>query len=207
MYVLHVISHPTFFDGEIEAVKCILTSCDVYFHLRKPQASEEEYLAFLNQIPSRFYSKVVLHACYHLSAAYAWAACHFSTSKRVEASKYAGTTVLSTSCHSIDELKTVQDDFDQCFLSPIFDSISKSEYYSTFDHSHLEGFLSQERTIEVIALGGVQVENINRTKLLGFNGAAVLGAVWGHYPQAEDNFERRVQDLLLQINSPLVNRR
>jgi thiamine-phosphate pyrophosphorylase len=72
---------------------------------------------------------------------------------------------------------------DYCFLSPVFDSISKSGYTSA-------GFLAAEKRqgleralkeapLPVLALGGVGPGCLGELRAAGFAGAAVLGAVWG----------------------------
>lgn len=73
---------------------------------------------------------------------------------------------------------------DYCFLSPVYDSISKSGYRSA-------GFLAPgprreglrralaRAPLPVLALGGVGAGRLAELREAGFAGAAVLGAVWG----------------------------
>jgi thiamine-phosphate pyrophosphorylase len=90
------------------------------------------------------------------------------------------------SLHSFEELEKTSRDANVCFLSPIFDSISKFGYKSKFSHQELkEGIAAwkavckkENRSQKLFALGGVAAENIAELAELGFDGAAVLGAVW-----------------------------
>lgn len=70
-------------------------------------------------------------------------------------------------------------DCDYCFLSPIFDSISKSGYRAAFDCSTLAAALATTLAArKVIALGGVTAGHLPELAGLGFKGAAFLGAIW-----------------------------
>jgi len=91
------------------------------------------------------------------------------------------------SAHSFEELKKIN--IDICFLSPIFDSISKFGYKAKYNNQELkEGIAAwrdfqkkENRSQKLFALGGVDSENIATLVELGFDGAAVLGTVW-HNP-------------------------
>ena len=91
------------------------------------------------------------------------------------------------SAHSFEELEKINTDI--CFLSPVFDSISKFGYKAKYNNQELkEGILvwrdfqkKENRSQKLFALGGVAAENIAELEGLGFDGAAVLGAVW-HSP-------------------------
>jgi thiamine-phosphate pyrophosphorylase len=90
------------------------------------------------------------------------------------------------SAHSFEELKNFGEDIDVCFLSPVFDSISKFGYKSKFSKQELKDTIKawknfqkkENRQQKLFALGGVEADNIAELAELGFNGAGVLGAVW-----------------------------
>jgi len=99
------------------------------------------------------------------------------------------------SAHSFEELEKTSTDI--CFLSPVFDSISKFGYKAKYNSQELkEGIASwkENHSQKLFALGGVDAENIAELASLGFDGAAVLGAVW-HSPDP-------VEALLEIINHP-----
>jgi len=89
------------------------------------------------------------------------------------------------SAHSFEELKK-NEEAEICFLSPIFDSISKTGYKAGFSKQELrEGIAAwkifqkkENRSQKLFALGGIKTGNLAEIAELGFNGAAVLGAVW-----------------------------
>ena len=106
--------------------------------------------------------------------------------------------MVSRSCHSIAELSQYSSVCDYMFLSPIFDSISKSGYASRFSLEEIRrrivagsdvatarmDVMSSDgncRSVDwgrVFALGGVCPDNIRLLEEAGFGGAAVLGCIW-----------------------------
>ena len=69
--------------------------------------------------------------------------------------------------------------YDYVFLSPIFNSISKKEYFSKFnDEILLNASLNGKINKKVIALGGINQETLPIVKKYGFWGVAVIGSVW-----------------------------
>ncbi|MCL2207768.1 MAG: thiamine phosphate synthase [Fibromonadales bacterium] len=86
------------------------------------------------------------------------------------------------SAHSFEDLEKISAEI--CFLSPIFDSISKHGYKAKYSKEELkEGIAIWKKTHsqKLFALGGVEAGNIAQLAKLGFDGAAILGAVW-HSP-------------------------
>ncbi|GBU25356.1 hypothetical protein R83H12_01999 [Fibrobacteria bacterium R8-3-H12] len=97
------------------------------------------------------------------------------------------------SAHSFEELRKTSTDI--CFLSPVYDSISKFGYKAKYNLQELkEGIIAwrdfqkkENRSQKLFALGGVDAENIAELKSLGFDGAALLGVVW-HSPDPVEAF-------------------
>ena len=96
--------------------------------------------------------------------------------------RIAGKT-FSASLHALTDAFLLRDQFDYVFISPVFDSISKSKLKQQFDLAIAKTFMKEYgqlpgKNAEVIALGGVNEKNIGSVKKAGFDGAALLGAVW-----------------------------
>lgn len=128
------------------------------FHIR--EKDEEEVLRFVQNIGVKYQNKL----SYHGNGVSFKIASHgnFEEAK-------------SESCHTVKEV--YQSNKEYVFLSPIFNSISKSGYVSKFN---LDGLKDQLRLVStrVYALGGVSAENIGLLEDSGFYGAAVKGFVW-----------------------------
>jgi thiamine-phosphate pyrophosphorylase len=82
----------------------------------------------------------------------------------------------SESCHAIVEV--LKSDKEYCFLSPIYDSISKKGYQSSFDFKELNEGLRFTRKANVFALGGITNDNLQEAIQLGFDGVAIKGFLW-----------------------------
>lgn len=180
-----VITRPAFFDGETDLVNSLFREGMERLHLRKPGASEEKLAAWLQDIDSQYYGRIVLHDCFLLAEKFALGGVHLNSRNPEAPQSILGMTV-SRSCHSIREVIQHKSECDYLFLSPIYDSISKEGYGAAF--SRIELKRAEEEGIidnQVFALGGVSLEHIPEIRSLGFGGAAVLGALWQAESPAE----------------------
>lgn len=104
----------------------------------------------------------------------------------------------STSRHDLETLRQAMGKFDSIFYGPVFPSISKRGYGRDRrdDETDLSDFLQTRqaafveaaegesdakrgaRRTQVLAIGGITAARLERCEELGFDGAAVLGAVW-----------------------------
>jgi len=168
--------------NEIDILNGLFINDLSVFHLRKKNASEEIYRKFLEQINTRFHNRIVLHEHHHLLKDFKLKGIHLKEFKRKEVEKEIGsykqecgfleeTNTISSSFHSKEEINTCKLDFDYMLLSPIFDSISKKEYLG-------KRFNVSEMDKNIIALGGIDENNIIEAKKLGYGGVAVLGSIW-----------------------------
>ncbi|NQX98055.1 MAG: thiamine phosphate synthase [Flavobacteriales bacterium] len=145
-------SYPTKLENEASIINNEMSSGNWdLFHLRKPNWAEQEVEKLLKELTVEVQSKTIIH----------------KSGKQ--------------SCHSFDDVEAIDGKEEYCFLSPIFDSISKKGYRANFEKSELKAFLKKERKIKVIALGGITEENYLEVLELGFDGGAFLGSVWSIY--------------------------
>lgn len=145
-------SYPTKLKNEASIINNEMSSGNWdLFHLRKPDWSETQIKELYSCLDDEVKTKTVLHA------------------------QFKG------SCHSFEEVEALEKEKIYCFLSPIFDSISKKGYKANFDTETLKAFLKKERQIKVIALGGLTEGNYNEIIELGFDGGAFLGSIWSKY--------------------------
>ncbi|MES2730988.1 MAG: thiamine phosphate synthase [Bacteroidota bacterium] len=161
-----------------------------YFHLRKANYSTQRMETYLEKIPPPFRQYVILHSHFDLVDKYQLRGAHFTKqysyedflrSKEIEDSESPKPLFkqLGFSLHSIQEVKKMSSIFDYLFLSPIFDSISNRGYNSKFRINDLKVFLSnQTNRPEIIALGGITDQAIDKAFDLGFDGVALLGHIW-----------------------------
>lgn len=168
-------TNEAYLQGESQKILSLLDNFD-FFHVRKPKASSEELIAFMNEIPESYHGRLVNHGHMSLWSQYGWRSAHFSH-KNPPPAKW--NEDYSYSCHNFIEIES----FSSCeylFLSPVFDSISKIGYKSKFpDKDALEKKLrhikSQKFKAKIIALGGVTLKEEERLLNMGFDGVCIKG--------------------------------
>jgi thiamine-phosphate pyrophosphorylase len=161
-------------------------------HLRKPQTTENKLRDYLSQIPNKFYKKIVIHSHYKLAKEFNLKGVHLTEKARKAKRINSSLKIVSTSFHTTTDVLKSRRKYEYVFLSPIFNSTSKKGYKSNFDLEDLKPFLKKNKN--VIALGGINIENIKTTKQTGFSGVAVLGAIWQN-----KNPVKGYQELALKI--------
>ncbi|MFH1005042.1 MAG: thiamine phosphate synthase [Bacteroidota bacterium] len=172
-----IISSEVDFPAETRQVQNLFEAGLELFHLRKKNYSEDKIRKFIEEIPKKYYNRIVLHSHYHLAEEYHLSGIHIKLPiVRIPNLCY------STSFHSLNEIKDCK--YDYAFLSPIFDSISKQGYKSKFmlhkfsqSKSELINAISDKN---IIALGGIDEDKIKIVRELGFWGIALLGAIWNN---------------------------
>lgn len=170
-----VITPPEEMDHEVETIHELFERGLEILHLRKPYYDSIRMESLLRCIESKYHSRIMVHSHYKLSKTYSLRGLHFPASIRSKSKKDLGQG-LSSSCHSIEELDECESHFEYLLVSPVFDSISKTGYFSGIDTDDLGKFISWSGK-SVVALGGVSDETL---RLLPPNcwGAAVLGYIW-----------------------------
>lgn len=156
-------------------------------HVRKPGMEEKEFKSWLSQFEEEHLKKMVLHQHHSLAEAFPVKGIHLKENFRRNCedlsgylSRFRGKGLsISSSFHSLDEVKLNTSLFDYVFLSPVFSSISKESYRG-------KAFDVKALSQKIVALGGIDEETIPEAKKLGYAGVVVLGAVW----LAEDKQKR-----------------
>ena len=84
---------------------------------------------------------------------------------------------VSTSFTAISDLNTYNDLYDYVLLSPIFDSKLKKNHQTGFKEYNLTS-ATQRSNYNVVALGGLDIQNIKKAFNMGFWGCAFLSTIW-----------------------------
>ncbi|MDO7845279.1 thiamine phosphate synthase [Hymenobacter sp. M29] len=183
---LIVISSPEAVAQEAALMSEMLAAGLSRLHLRKPAFSEPQMADLIAQLPARYRARLVLHGHPALVSGMKLGGLHLTTTARkalTSRPKLATGQKLSTSFHTLAEIRQHRRKYDYVFLSPVFDSLSKSNYMAGFELSTVAEALRQLRrragyVPQVLALGGIEAHRLAAVQQAGFAGAAVLGAVW-----------------------------
>lgn len=179
MMKLIAVTPSGFMEHEAERIVSLLEREGFWaVHLRKPGASRADCERLLDRLPESCMRRIVVHDHFDLCHAYPLMGIHLNRRNPALPPGYAGQR--SCSCHTLAQVSQKKPGMDYVFLSPIFDSISKSNYPSAFSRDALQqaaacGIIDEK----VVALGGVTIDKIEWLRQMGFGGAAMLGAVWG----------------------------
>ncbi|GAB4297773.1 MAG: thiamine phosphate synthase [Oscillatoriaceae cyanobacterium] len=175
---LIIISHATEINAEVETIGSLCELGLTYFHLRKPGYSRKELEKLVEAIPIQYLPNIIIHQCHELIYSYPLRGIHHTSAPDFYPDLPAHIH-QSKSFHQLGEIAVNQHPYNYVFLSPLYDSISKQGYAGKFNFAELAQFLqNHQRSTEIMALGGVEAEKISELHQLGFDGVAVLGAIW-----------------------------
>lgn len=204
---LIVISDTHLLEKEHDIINALFEAGVVRFHLRKPYSNPETLENMIKQIQPAFLSRVVLHDHYHLAFRFGLGGIHLPEAGRIKISSMTWLEMvqkaithhltLSTSMHDKEALKQTEPQFDYVFFSPVFSSISKPGYKPAIDMDVKAIRIKPE----IIGLGGVNASSILQLKRMGYDGAAVLGAIWRNPEKAVESFNKIQQ--ACQNNVPM----
>ncbi|EJW92956.1 thiamine phosphate pyrophosphorylase, partial [gut metagenome] len=154
---LIVITVPYLYHDEARLIRMLFEEGLERLHLRKPGCDIDDLSHIIDQLPSVYYDRIVLHDHFSLVVERGLGGIHLNSRNPDAPSGFKGK--ISRSCHSIEELVRFKPFCDYLFLSPIFNSISKEGYGAAFT---LETLLGARGIIDekVIALGGICKENL-----------------------------------------------
>lgn len=172
----------TEFQAEAKIIKGLFSRGLQRLHVRKPGASTEElHSCIVSAIEPAYRDRVILHGCHRVAQALHVRGIHYTEKTRPAdiLPLYGPDFHISAAFHTLDQLRHPWGpSLKSCFLSPVFDSISKKDHRSAqFDRAELKAVLAQS-PFPVFALGGVRADRLPDVQQMGFAGAAVIGAVW-----------------------------
>ena len=183
-------------ENETEVVNSLFGLGLQGLHLRKPLFNEQDYVTYLAAIDKQYHSRITIHNNFQLYEEFGLGGIHLNTASRsdrevLDQVKHLPLSVISTSFHSWQEIEKNRFEYRYVFISPVFDSISKKGYKAAVDLAGAEearGVLAIQGKYcpAIIALGGVDAKHIRKLHQHGFDGVALLGAIW----TAENPVER-----------------
>ena len=120
-----VITDTPFAASEAESIRILLSEGADRVHLRKPQSAENDMRRLIEALPPELYPRLTLQDHLYLAGEYGIGGVHLNARNPEIPAGFGG--LVSRSCHSFEELASHPTE-DYLFLSPIYDSISKTGY-------------------------------------------------------------------------------
>lgn len=182
---LIVVTPPTFFVEEDQIITALFEEGLDILHLRKPETQAMYSERLLTLIPEKYHRRIVTHDHFYLKEEFKLHGIHLNSRNSSEPLNYNGH--ISCSCHSLDEVKDKKHFYNYVFFSPVFDSISKEGYHAVCTPEELlQAKKNKIIDSKVVALGGINAQNIQKVKEYGFGAAAVLGDLWNKFDNCKD---------------------
>jgi thiamine-phosphate pyrophosphorylase len=173
-----VISPESADTREIPAVGGLFEAGLERYHVRKPSWESTDLEAWLRALPRDWRTRLILHG--HRTLAQELQLGGWHDRDRKSDGSPAG---VSRSCHDLPSLRRHLPAYPAILFGPVFPSLSKPGYGPVpgFPWGSLTALLRERGPgdARVLAIGGVTARGLGRCRELGFDGAAVLGAVWG----------------------------
>jgi thiamine-phosphate pyrophosphorylase len=148
------------------------------YHVRKPSWSAADLETWLEGLPASWRPQLVLHQHHTLVEKMGLGGRH-----EKDWGGYPEPAGMSRSCHDLNSLRRHLGRYKSLLFGPVFTSLTKPFYgpSADFPWEELKAILAAPRdsgSARVLAVGGIKADGLARCAELGFDGAAVLGAVW-----------------------------
>lgn len=177
---LIVITPPGDIPDEVPRLVSLVEAGADYIHLRKPGITTTALCHLLDALPQKVIQRCVVHQHHELIKQYPLAGVHITGADKPHADRIHALMprYISTGCHSLDEIDALRHTYHNIMLSPVFDSVSKTDYHAAFSHNELKSYLATSPLRnKITALGGITPATLPLAQAMGFTGAAVLGYI------------------------------
>lgn len=156
------------------------------YHVRKPKWDAEQLTKWLKQWPDEVLNKMVIH--YHAEVAASFPVLGYHLSRAQRKSKRFVKTInqqflinrwkhLSTGFHHLESLQEFEGELTHAWISPIYESISKTMYFKKWSPFAWDKLKAIKR-FKIVALGGITLEKHQDLIDKGFTNAAIKGSIW-----------------------------
>lgn len=185
---LIVISSSSEIENEAQIITSLFEAGLDHFHLRKHKISTKKTKELLKAIPEHFHNRIILHSHHNLARTFNLKGIHLTKSHikkkyktwfsiKLIQLKNPG-IIITTSFSNIGQLfeKDHRHEYSYVFLSPIFDSLN-SKFQGGFTEHSLKSAISKTQ-FKVVARGGVDVNAIEKSNEIGFEGLAFYSCIW-----------------------------
>lgn len=183
---LIVVTAPTFFVEEDQIITALFEEGLDILHLRKPDAQVIYAERLLTLIPERYHRRIVIHEHFHLKEEFGLMGIHLNQHCPQEPQNYSGH--VSCTCHTLEEVRDKKSLYDYVFMSPIFSHVSPDGVVAAGYTPEVLRQAGREKLIDsrVMALGGINCDNVIQIKDYGFGGAVVMGDLWNRFNACTD---------------------
>lgn len=192
-----VISSPNDELTEIEDVVRMFDAGLMHFHIRKPRMNKQQLANYIQRYPDKFRNRMILHSYHGLSKQFRLGGIHLSREHRRRNKFYSlrlwlkrkmnPELIVTRTFHKLTDITSDRRRYNYAFLSPIFDSVTRSSLAGGFSKRALLIMIPQAKQ-PIYALGGITIERLKQVDENGFYGAAFHGSIWENEIPAYETF-------------------
>lgn len=168
-------------NGELKVLLKLFENGLPAFHLRRPYWSSARFCSWIESVPAKWRSRIIVHQFPQLVRKYNLGGFHQMSGTSVSGISGMSGKVFEQ-CEDFSELQKVGKHCRRVMLGPVF---PPEKYDITVPRRTLSEYAAiaaywrkQGGNSEVFAFGGVSAENVRRCRQAGFDGVVVVGAVW-----------------------------
>ena len=177
---LILLTPPDFFVEEDKILTALFEEGLDVLHLRKPGCEPVYSERLLTLLPECHHDQIVVHEHFYLKDEFNLRGIHLNNRSPEPPANYKGH--ISRTCTKLEQLKDMKKQSNYVFLRNIFDSQSEPEQKSDFTMNDLEkaadnGLIDKK----VYALGGMNTDNLQIARDLGFGGVVICGDLWNRF--------------------------
>ena len=178
---LILLTCPDFFVEEDKILSTLFDEGLDVLHLRKPNSEPVYCERLLTLIPADYHNRIVAHDHFYLRDEFDLQGIHLSRRHPEVPQGYQGP--VTRTCYSLEEVERYKSESEYVFLRNIFDSISepidnKASFTKEMLHEAYDKHLIDSN---VMAEGGVSLENVDKIREMGFGGVVVRGDLWQRF--------------------------
>ena len=177
---LIIMTKATFFVEEDKILTTLFDEGLEDLHLYKPGSEPIYSERLLTLLSEDYHRKITVHDHFYLKEEYGLKGIHLNNATDEPPIGYRGN--VTRTCHAIDELKEAKRKSSYVFLKSIFDSQTNPADKQSFSIETLQeaarrGLIDKK----VYAMGGMNLDNIQIAKDLGFGGVVICGDLWNRF--------------------------
>ena len=177
---LIIMTKATFFVEEDKILTTLFDEGLEDLHLYKPGSEPIYSERLLTLLSEDYHRKITVHDHFYLKEEYGLKGIHLNNATDEPPIGYRGN--VTRTCHAIDELKEAKRKSSYVFLKSLFDSQTNPADKQSFSIETLQeaarrGLIDKK----VYAMGGMNLDNIQIAKDLGFGGVVICGDLWNRF--------------------------
>lgn len=177
---LIILTKATFFVEEDKILTTLFDEGLEDLHLYKPGSEPIYSERLLTLLSEDYHRKITVHDHFYLKEEYGLKGIHLNNATDEPPIGYRGN--VTRTCHAIDELKEAKRKSSYVFLKSLFDSQTnpadkQSFSIETLQEAARKGLIDKK----VYAMGGMNLDNIQIAKDLGFGGVVICGDLWNRF--------------------------